>query len=772
MAVFHFSAKVISRAKGSSAVAAAAYRSASRLHDKRLGRSHDFTNKAGVVHSEILSPSDAPDRWQDREVLWNEVEAREVRKDAQLAREIEFAIPRELNYEEGIGLARDFVRREFVDRGMVADLNVHWDVGADGMSKPHAHVMLGLREIGPEGFGAKARDWNRTELLEHWRSAWSEQVNERLSELGIDARVDHRTLKDQGIELEPQHKIGAVSARREDRGEDAERLAEHRDISRRNGERIIAEPRVALHAITQQQATFTAHDLARFIHRHTDGKDQFDWAMAGVNASPELIALGRDGRGEARFTSREMLSIEQSMSHSADRLADRAAHSLTSSTLDNAVEQSDDRGFRLSEEQLDAARHVVGAGDLALVVGYAGSGKSAMLGAARTAWEADGYRVKGAALSGIAAENLETGSGITSRTLASYEHAWARGHDQLGSDDVLVIDEAGLVGSRQMERVLAHAEGAGAKVVLVGDAEQLQAKEAGAAFRSLTERHGAAEITQVHRQTEDWQREATRHLATGRTADAVEAYQDRGAVSAYSTRDAAIQGTVDAWEASRREDPAALQLMLAYTRADAKELNRLARDRLSEAGELGEHHEVETEQGARSFSAGDRLLFLRNERSMGVKNGSMGRVEAISGRQLSVQLDNGTRVSFDTKDYAAIDHGYATTIHKAQGSTVDHAHVVASRNMDRHAAYVALSRHRESLSLHYGEDELPDGGALRTSLGRERAKDSTLDYPGAPQNALGPSEALGRNVGLETASLQQSAERGHVDNERERERSR
>ncbi|WP_197424638.1 MobQ family relaxase, partial [Phenylobacterium sp. CCH12-B4] len=254
MAIYHFSAKVISRANGSSAVAAGAYRSASRLHDERLGRDHDFSNKAGVVHSEIMAPEGSPERWQDREALWNEVEALEKRKDAQLAREVEFAIPREMNQAQGVELARDFVSQEFVDRGMVADLNVHWDIGPDGLAKPHAHVMLSMREVTPEGFGKKARDWNSREMLEGWRERWAEHVNERLNELGIEARIDHRSLEAQGIELEPQHKIGPAAMRREGRGEghgpeDAERVTEHREIARRNGERIIAEPSVALDAI-------------------------------------------------------------------------------------------------------------------------------------------------------------------------------------------------------------------------------------------------------------------------------------------------------------------------------------------------------------------------------------------------------------------------------------------------------------------------------------------------------------------------------------------
>jgi Ti-type conjugative transfer relaxase TraA len=744
LAIYHFSAKVISRANGSSAVAAAAYRSASELHDERLGRSHDFTNKTGVVHSEVMAPEGSPERWQNREALWNEVELGEKRKDAQLAREIEFSIPREMSQAQGVELARDFVQQEFVDRGMVADLNVHWDIGPDGLAKPHAHVMLSMREVktdgegatGPAvGFGKKVREWNSTELLTDWRERWAGHVNERLAELDVDARVDHRTLEAQGIELEPQHKIGPAGARRLDRGEDAERADDHREIARRNGEKIIAEPTVALDAITRQQSTFTDLDLARFVHRHTDDAGQFSQAMSAVKASPELVALGQDGQGRERFSTREMLSVEQRLERSAERLAGRASHGLegrevSPAAVGGALAAGESRGLILSESQRDALAHISGPGDLAIVVGYAGTGKSAMLGVAREAWEAQGYQVRGAALSGIAAESLEGGSGIGSRTIASLEHGWAQGRDVLTARDVLVIDEAGMIGSRQMERVLSAADAAGAKVVLVGDAEQLQAIEAGAAFRALTERHGAAEITEIRRQREGWQREATRELATGRTGAALDRYEAAGMVRGHETREAARRALVDGWDSVRQTRPEASQVMLAHTRADVAELNQLARVRMRDAGALGADVALPTERGDRAFAPGDRLMFLRNERSMGVKNGSLGTLERIEGSSLAVRLDGADRreVRFDLKDYAQIDHGYASTIHKSQGVTVDHGHLLASDGLDRHAAYVGMSRHRETLAVHYGADDFKDRAQLDRTLSRERAKDTTLDY--------------------------------------------
>jgi Ti-type conjugative transfer relaxase TraA len=743
MAIYHLSVKVISRSAGRSAVAAAAYRSAGRLLDERIDRTHDFTNKGGVVHSEVLLPEGAPEHLSDREQLWNAVEGAEKRKDAQLSREVEFAIPRELNQGQGIALARDFVEREFVKRGMVADLNVHWDIGADGLAKPHAHVMLTMREVDADGFGAKVRDWNRTELVEHWRERWAEHVNQRLAELEIDARIDHRSLEAQGIGLEPQDKIGPAASRMEGRGLEAERIEEHRAIAERNGARIIADPSIALDAITHQQATFTNRDLARFVHRHSDGKDQFDHVMSAVRQSPDLVALGKDGRGEERFTSRQMIETEQRLQHASEMLAEHSHHAVNEHSQDTALERAKTRGLVLSGEQRAAFEHVTGERGLSVVVGYAGTGKSAMLGVARDAWETAGYTVRGAALSGIAAEGLENGSGIASRTIASLEHQWSEGRELLTSRDVLVIDEAGMVGTRQMDRVLVAAADVGAKVVLVGDPQQLQAIEAGAAFRAIHERHGGVEITEVRRQREDWQRDATRHLATGRTGLAIATYDKRGMVHAAETREAARGELIERWDRERQASPGDTRIILTHTNDEVRALNEAARERLRDAGELGEDVTISAERGQRQFASGDRIMFLRNERELGVKNGTLGTVEEVTPQRMSVRVDDGRSLAFELKDYAHVDHGYAATIHKSQGMTVNRAHVLATPGMDSHGAYVALSRHRDGVALHYGRDDFADQARLVRTLSRERGKDMASDYASAD-----PARAFAERRGI------------------------
>uniref|UniRef100_Q07LJ1 MobA/MobL protein n=1 Tax=Rhodopseudomonas palustris (strain BisA53) TaxID=316055 RepID=Q07LJ1_RHOP5 len=743
MAIYHLHVKVIGRKSGSSAVASAAYRSASRLRDDRLERSHDFSAKRGVVHSEVMLPENAPQAWSDRERLWNDVEAFEIRKDAQLAREVEFALPRELTQHQGIELARDFVQSEFVGQGMIADVNVHWDMAEDGMPKPHAHVMLTMRAVNENGFGPKVRDWNRTETVERWRERWAEIANQRLAELDIDARIDHRSLEAQGIGLEPQSQIGATAQRIESQGIEgpgieaatnvADRAEMHREIARSNGERIIADPSIALDAITQQQSTFTPRDMAKFAHRHSDGIDQFNAVTGAMRGAPDLVELGQDGRGEERFTTREMIETEHRLHCAAELMAERDRHEVQDADRLAARARAEARGLVLSAEQADALAQVTTGRDLGVVVGHAGTGKSAMLGVAREAWEAAGFEVRGVALSGIAAENLASGSGIASRTIASLEHGWAQGRDLLSARDVLVIDEAGMVGTRQLERVLSHAAEAGAKVVLVGDPQQLQAIEAGAAFRSIFQRHGGAEIGEVRRQRQDWQRDATRDLANGKIGHALDAYRSHDMVHAAPTREDARNNLIERWDRDRQASPERSRIILTHTNDEVHALNAAARERMRAAGDLGNDLCLTVERGERSFASGDRIMFLQNERGLGgdglgVKNGTLGTIVEVGARSMSVHTDDGRNVSFDLKDYNRIDHGYAATIHKAQGMTVDSTHVLATPGLDAHASYVALSRHRDGLELHYGHDDFAGQDRLVRTLSRDRAKDMASDY--------------------------------------------
>jgi len=387
MAIYHFTAKVISRSKGRSAVAAAAYRSASEIHDFRQDLNFDYSGKPDVIHSEVLAPEGAPEWVHNRELLWNAVEEGEKRRDAQVAREVEFALPEELSQSEAIALARDFVRREFVARGMVADLNVHWDRG-----NPHAHVMLTMRELTPDGFAFKVTEWNRVELLREWREHWADLANERLLCAAVDARIDHRSYKDQGVELEPTSHLGRAVDEMRARGEQPERSRQLEEVRERNARRIEERPEIVLDNLTRRQSTFTRRDMAREVFRYVDEGDRFRNLMVRLEGSHELVILvskttfANEVVEPNRYTTRSMLRVEERMAGVAFEMASTDRYPVDKAALDTAVS----RYQGLSSEQREAMIQMTNPRGLEVVAGSAGSGKSAAVAAAKEAWEASG----------------------------------------------------------------------------------------------------------------------------------------------------------------------------------------------------------------------------------------------------------------------------------------------------------------------------------------------------------------------------------------------
>jgi Ti-type conjugative transfer relaxase TraA len=741
-------------------VNAAAYRRGAEMYDERSGTRWSYEKKRDVVHSELTVPKEAP-AWAKKlaelhetepvrasEALWNRVEQHETRRDAQLAREVELALPRELTDEQRRVLVREFVTEQLAGRGMVAD----WSIHRGRNENHHAHVLMTMRPLTEDGFGSKkvpmrdpetglpVRDergkiryafgdlWGTKDGLEQLRERWAEYQNFHLALHGHEVRVDHRSFKDRGVELVPTTHIGVHAKSMDERGKPAERVQDFEAERRENAQKIADRPERVLETITERQAVFSWHEVAREVARHVDDPEVLQQVMTRLSASPERVRLVAEEKSEtgrviqpARYSTRQMVEAEWRMVGAAERMAAAASHGVEWRHVEGALL----RRPELSDEQRSAVLHMTAAGRIATVAGAAGAGKSTTLATAREGWEAQGYRVRGAALAGKAADGLTESAGIPSRTVHSLEYAWKSGKDQLTNRDVLVIDEAGMVGSRQLGRVLEQADRAGAKVVLVGDARQLQPIEAGAAFRAIAERVGVVEVETIRRQHEAWARQASQDFARGAIGDGLEAYRRRGEIQLVGSREEAKAALARDWMEARR---AGSSLILAHTNEDVHDLNQAVRAARQAAGELGEGVAFSATKGGREFAAGDRFVFLENNRDLGVKNGTLGTVLEAREGKLEVELDTGARVQVRQAEYANVDHGYALTIHKAQGITVDRAHVLASGGMDRHLAYVAMTRHRERVTLYAGRDDFKDHEALAGRLSRTRPKESTLDF--------------------------------------------
>jgi len=329
-----------------------------------------------------------------------------------------------------------------------------------------------------------------------------------------------------------------------------------------------------------------------------------------------------------------MFAVERRMLAYAERLAGSGGFGVGAWTVDAVLARTE-----LAEEGRAAVVALAGEARFAALHGFAGVGKSTLLAPAREAWEVAGLRVRDLALSGLAAESLEQTSGIRSQTVASALLGWQDGYirealrgpndaplpagpvrEPLSARDVVVVDEANLVGSRQMERLLEHVTVAGAKVVLLGDTEQLQAIDAGGAFRVLLERLGATSVMEVVRQREGWQRSATELLGRARTIDALRLYEAHNGIHDFDKAEAAKTALLAQWERDRTAGTTSI--LLASTRDDVRSLSERVRARRREVGELSADVVIETSRGARAFATNDRIRFLRNDKELDVKNGS------------------------------------------------------------------------------------------------------------------------------------------------------
>lgn len=529
------------------------------------------------------------------------------------------------------------------------------------------------------------------------------------------------------------------------------------------GEAIIAKPETAIAALTFSQSSFNEAALQRYLLKNTANADQYDEAMRAVLANPELVVQNTD-KG-LLFSSRQIVAIEKRLVERTERMAGNMRQSraeidavltsqkkhgvvativndvllgvraLTARTtisnlgsifglkpisalqpingipgipqreIDAIANYVDAKGRGMNEGQKAAFRLLCSDRQLGVVNGAAGTGKSFILAKMKDAYTAQGFNVYGACLQGKTAQDLQHDSKIETRTIAKMLKELEKGKLVFDKKTVLVIDEAGMVGSRDLEKLMAYIERAGGRIRLVGDAYQLAAVEYGNAFTEISKRSEVAALTEIMRQEIKWMKEASekfsRHDISG-----LKDYADHGKVSIEDTTKDAQISIVAKWAAHRADRPNQTCIVLAHTNAERTELNDMMRAELKRHGELQDEIDVTTKHGVMQMAVGERVMFTAPDTKMGVKNGTTGTIVSISKDSfISVKLDNEDKIAIFNKDGRntpegnEVTHGYCVTVHKAQGVTVDNCLVLANFSMSLENLYVALTRHRKEVEL-------------------------------------------------------------------------
>jgi len=508
-----------------------------------------------------------------------------------------------------------------------------------------------------------------------------------------------------------------------------------------------------LELMTKQRSTFTDRDLDRILRKQIkDSAEQAQFA-ARILRHAEIVALSDEAAGPiTRYTTRTVLEAEGHVLRAAQGLDRSPRHGVGERT--RAALLASERFSSITREQAHAVRHATGDEGLALVAGQAGTGKSYTMAAIREAYEASGYRTVGLAPTNAVAQDMLRDGFYYARTIHSELFALNNRRASWNRRTVVMVDEAAMIDTKLMAMLTAHAYQAGAKLILVGDDRQLSSIDRGGMFGALKDRYGAASLTEVRRQTKNDDRRATELMAEGNFHEALARYEAKGGIHWSHSSDEARAALVRQWAADSAADPTKSRFVFAYTNDDVDLLNRELRRVREARGELGPSNSFETKHGRHDFAAGDRIQFTGTEKRLSIYNGNAGIIERIDGDRITVRLDGhgGALLAFDAETFEAFRHGYAGTIYKGQGRTLDQTYLYHSEHWRAAASYVALSRHREKTELFVAREVASDLKQLARQMARleERRAASQFFHAGeqrGPVRPLTPMELLARLTG-------------------------
>jgi hypothetical protein len=490
-------------------------------------------------------------------------------------------------------------------------------------------------------------------------------------------------------------------------------------------------PEKALELLTAERSTFTRRELERLINKSIVSRLEVRKLADGILARDDVIGLRESADAPvSRYTTRHVLAAEGEIMQAAGELHRRTAHGITDFVLEHIL----DRYAHLDREQRLAFAHATGTEGLSIIAGEAGTGKSATVEAIREAYKEAGYRVRGLAWTNAVVQDMKRDGFTEAATIASEMKRLEVGLTRWNDRTVLIVDEVAMLATKNMAQLTARAREAGAKLILVGDDRQLSSIERGGMFGALRQEHGAAELHEVRRVADAGQKRAFNRMHAGDFAQALEIFERQGAIRWSATQNAAREALVAQYAGDAAKEPDKTRFVFAYTNVDVQALNQDIRGWRKERGELGADQILQTRDGPQEFATGDRIQFTGNAkrksaRDLGFTNGMVGTIREIDGARVTVELDGRKHgkprmVSFTVGDNAeagqfnTFRHGYAGTIYKGQGKTLDQSYLLHSTHWRSAASYVALTRHRENVALFVARETAPDLDQLAKQMAR------------------------------------------------------
>lgn len=735
MPLYHFHVKMIGKSTNSSAVGASAYRSGSLLMQTVIGEegeneiAHDYRKKIGVVFSKIYAPDGLSSWCYDRQELWNKVEHSEKRVNSQFAREMDMALQTEFTLEQNIQIISEFVQENFIAGGMIADVNFHYD----NPSNPHAHIMLTTRELlfddnGVSIFGKKVRSWGDKSWLLHLRKNWADINNKYFKIHDIDKAITHESYAARGIDINSTSHKGldkhtSISLGRVDR---------NNKIINDNLEFIQNNPLSIISALANNKALFSSDDIHKELNNFLQDVAKADAELPLISEEQfaelfsklkdNLVKLcNKDLRGNELFTTREQLSLEKGFLSNLNRLKNQNNHSF----------HLDCSALQLNEEKQKAIAAIAAGGDISLLIGRPGTGKSTVVSALAKEYKARGYRVLGAAYSAAAAINLKDAAKIPTYTLSKWQYDWESQRDsalpRLNNKDVFIIDEMSMVDLKMMDYMLKEVREAGCKLILIGDDNQFSAIGMGGATCKLVEALPNITLSEVYRQRDALDKEVTNKLADYKVDEAILLLKSNNKFI-FGSNPAETRSKIidDYLELIKNNTDVAI---IAHSNDKVRALNKELRVRLLDAGLLQSKHYSSAGKviNGKAIAIGERLVLTKNDKRLGVTNGQLAVVTKIRDEAIDIEVQ-GKEITINTNQYPHFDYGYAITAYKAQGKTYSHSLLLVDENVGYEAFNVMATRHKHHSKIYVEEGHLREMVTRRYGKVNDKTIDQNLDY--------------------------------------------
>ena len=736
----------------------AAYICGEKLYEERREKIADFSKKAEEV---AVTNTLFPENSKYRDIgVWNAIEnfedhyaeehfkTEETRENykssAQTASTIVVALPNELSVETNKELLEEFINTRFTSRGLITTYAIHQKEG-----NLHAHLITTRRAIDENGEFQKRKDreiCTKSAILEN-RKLWADLANKFLEREGFSERITEKSFADLGINLEATKHRGWYA---DIVGTDSRIAQENLEIFKENEKAIFANPSVILDYLNEKKAVFTQKDILRELNKRVFDETKIEGIFEKVLDCAKYV--GENVKGEFVYTGERYQKLESEVLNQFEKIANQNAQTHCGGEV---IERILNKYDYLNDEQRDAVKTLTSDRNLSVLIGKAGAGKTTTMKAVAEIYKDSGARVIGMSLSAVASENLGREANIESGTIASWMHqrrlfeearekflsfneilsegmlkqldwyAQLKNFEKtdLKSSDVIIVDEAGMVGTHDWHDILEFSSKTGAKVIAVGDDNQIKPISSGDCFRAaLNNLNDVGRLHEIRRQNVDWQKEASVEFSKLNTANALSIYDHHGKIHEMSDAKQIAEKFLEI-------EKIGSAAVLCATRKECAEINSEIRNLKISNSELGENL---FKIGEKSFATNDQIIFTQNNKSFGVKNGEVATVEKFENGILTVKSGESGEFEkqINTKSYDKIDYAYAITITKSQGKNYDNTIVVANPIMDAKNTYVAMTRHRENVDLYYRNSDFKDVKSLMSSLSKYHQKDLVQDYAG------------------------------------------